>query len=607
MNKTVNINLGGMFFHIDEDAYQKLNRYFEAVKRSLSNSTGKDEIMKDIEMRIAELLTEKNRGEKQVVGLKDVEEIITVMGQPEDYRIDDEEAAEPAYNFSRRRTKKLYRDKDNSMVGGVLAGFGHYLGIDPLWLRIIMVILLLGFGTGFLIYIILWILMPAAITTTEKLEMTGEPVTISNIEKKVRQEFDTISEKFKNVDYDKFGNQARNAGERIGSSLSDVLLKIFSIFGKLIGAFLVVVASATLASLVIGFITAGSFSMVDFPWQSYIDNFTDVPLWIVGMLILIAIGIPFFFLLILGLKLLITNMKSIGNPAKYTLLALWIISIGTLVALGLQQATEVAFDAKVVQKQKFDLNPKDTLQIKFTYNDYFAKSIYDREDFLFAQDSAKTMVIYSNNVTLRILKTDEKTPYIQIEKKAEGKSFAAARERAEKINYGYKFKGNQLLLDNYLLTDSKNKYRHQKVEIFLYLPEGTYFKPDMTVQNYDHTDNGFFDLWFDSDIYIYQMQSSQVKCLNCADVHGEGEGEVWVDEEQIAREAEQEARLEVEREMQRQNIQNGQNIQANQNSSTTVTINDKGVQIKKEGTEGPQGNKPKGLKMDKNGVIIKNN
>jgi len=119
--------------------------------------------------------------------------------------------------------------------------------------------------------------------------------------------------------------------------------------------------------------------------------------------------------------------------------------------------------------------------------------------------------------------------------------------------------------------------------------------------------NSFFDLWFDSDIYIYQMQSSQVKCLNCADENGFAEGEAWIDEEQIAREAEQEARLEVEQEMQRQNIQNGKNIQTGQNSSTTVTINEKGVQIKKEATERPQSTKSKGLKMDKDGVIIKNN
>jgi len=586
MNKTVNINLGGMFFHIDEDAYQKLNRYFDAVKRSLSNSTGKDEIMKDIEMRIAELLTEKNRGDKQVVGIKDVEEVITVMGQPEDYRIDDDGAPEPSYNYSTsaKKSRKLYRDKDNAMVGGVLSGFGHYLGIDALWLRIIMVILLLGFGTGFLIYVILWILMPAANTTTEKLEMTGEPVTISNIERKVREEFENISDKFKNVDYDKMGNQVRSTGEKIGSSLSDVILKIFSILGKVIGAFLVVFASATLGSLIIGVITAGSISMVDFPWQSYIDNFTDVPLWIVGMLILAAIGIPFFFLLILGLKLLITNMKSIGNPAKYTLLALWIISIGALTALGLQQATEVAFDAKVVQKQKIDLNPNDTLKIKFAYNDYYAKSIYDTEDFEFVQDSTNTLLIYSNNVSLRIMKTDEKTPYIQIEKKAEGKSFAVARQRAEKIKYNFKIEGNQLILDNYLLTDIKNKYRNQEVEIFLYLPEGTYFKPDMTVQNYDHTDDGFFNLWFDSDIYVYKMEASQVKCLNCPPEAGEGAGEevaYGVDAEEM-------------------------NIGANDSTSTTVTINEKGVQIK-EGANAQQNKKVKGLKIDKDGVIIKTN
>ncbi|RZJ98673.1 MAG: PspC domain-containing protein, partial [Flavobacterium sp.] len=151
MNKTVNINLGGMFFHIDEDAYQKLNRYFEAVKRSLSNSTGKDVIMKDIEMRIAELLTEKNRGDKQVVGMKDVEEVIVVMGQPEDYRIDDEGAPETAFAFNSdaKRKKKLYRDKDKGMIGGVAAGFGHYLGIDALWIRILFIISpFITFGTS---------------------------------------------------------------------------------------------------------------------------------------------------------------------------------------------------------------------------------------------------------------------------------------------------------------------------------------------------------------------------------------------------------------------------------------------------------------------------
>mgnify|MGYP003455006453 CR=1 FL=1 len=206
MNKTVNINLGGMFFNIDEDAYQKLTRYFDAIKRSLSKSSGQEEIIKDIEMRVSELLTEKQKTEKHVITLREVDEVIAVMGQPEDYIIEEDG---PNTTNSRdyaapRTTKKLYRDKENGMIGGVATGLGHYFGIDAVWLKIMFLIFVFaGFGTGILAYIILWIVTPEAVTTSEKLEMTGEPVTISNIEKKVREEFENVSGKIKNADYDK--------------------------------------------------------------------------------------------------------------------------------------------------------------------------------------------------------------------------------------------------------------------------------------------------------------------------------------------------------------------------------------------------------------------
>ncbi len=220
MNKTVNINLGGMFFHIDEDAFQKLTRYFDAIKRSLSNSSGHDEIIKDIEMRVSELLNEKQKSDKHVVGLKDVDEVIAVMGQPEDYIIEDDKTNEQSYRSSTTTsTKKLYRDRDKGMVGGVSSGLGYYFGIDAVWFRLFFVLLVLaGFGAGFLAYIILWIVTPEASTTSEKLEMTGEPVTISNIEKKVREEFENVSEKIKNADYDKYGNQIKTGANKIGNS-----------------------------------------------------------------------------------------------------------------------------------------------------------------------------------------------------------------------------------------------------------------------------------------------------------------------------------------------------------------------------------------------------
>jgi len=181
MNKTVNINLGGLFFHIDEDAFQKLNRYFDAIKRSLSNSSGQEEIMKDIEMRISEIFSQNKETDKHVINLKDVDSMIAVMGQPEDYRIEEEgEPAQKNFNNSSKTSKKLYRDIDKNLLGGVSAGLGHYFGIDALWIRLAFVLIVIaGVGFPIFLYILLWVLIPKAQTTTEKLEMTGEPVNLS--------------------------------------------------------------------------------------------------------------------------------------------------------------------------------------------------------------------------------------------------------------------------------------------------------------------------------------------------------------------------------------------------------------------------------------------
>ncbi|WP_291102975.1 MULTISPECIES: PspC domain-containing protein [unclassified Flavobacterium] len=571
MNKTVNINLGGMFFHIDEDAYQKLTRYFDAIKRSLSNSSGQDEIIKDIEMRVSELLTEKQKSDKHVVAMKDVDEVIAVMGQPEDYRIDEEGTENISTNYSSSKTRKLYRDTEHGMIGGVLAGLGHYFGIDKVWLRIFLLIMLFAWGTGVLAYIILWIVMPEAKTTAQKLEMTGEPVTISNIEKKVREEFDTVSEKLKNVDYDKYGNQIKTGAEKIGSSFGNFIIAVLRAFSKFLGVILIMGGLTVLFFLLVGIFTLGTGVFIDFPWQGFIEsgNFTDYPIWAFGLLMFFAIGIPFFFLTLLGFKLLTPNAKSIGNIAKYTLLALWLISISLAISIGVKQATAFAVDGRVVQKETFNLKPTDTLFIKFKHNDYYAKSIDDHNDFKITQDSTGTDVIYSNEVRFKIVQTDEKLPYIQIEKEAKGKTLSEAKQRAVKIKYGYKIEGNHLVMDNYLLTDLKDKFRDQEIEITLFLPKATLFKADSSIQNYDRSDDDFFNLHFSSSDYIYKVENAQVKCLNCP-----------------------------ENENDHNDIEN-----TKENDSlvtTTVTVTGDKVMVNK--TSGK-----KGLSVNKDGIIIKTN
>ena len=197
MNKTININLGGYFFHIDETAYQKLRRYLDAISKSLSDDPqGKNEIIADIEARISELLSEKITDARQVVNEQDISNIIKIMGEPEDYEENETGYADNSSSYQRKKTsnRKLYRDGDDKFLGGVAAGVGHYLGIDAIWLRLLLIALFFSAGFGFLIYIILWVLLPEATTTAEKLEMEGEHVTIDNIEKKIREEFSAIKE-----------------------------------------------------------------------------------------------------------------------------------------------------------------------------------------------------------------------------------------------------------------------------------------------------------------------------------------------------------------------------------------------------------------------------
>ena len=514
MNKTVNINIGGLFFHIDEDAYQKLSKYFDSIKRSLSNSSGKDEIMKDIEMRVAELLSDKQKSDKHVINNKDVEEVIAVMGQPEDYRIDTDDTDYSAQeNFYYPRTKKLYRDKDRGTIAGVCTGLSHYFGIEAVWIKIIFILLIWAGGTGILAYLILWIVTPKAITTSEKLEMTGEPVTISNIEKKVKEEFDNVSNKFKNADY----TQVKTGAERVASGIGDVLIKIFGAFAKVLGAIILIFSSFSIAGLFIALLTLGSTSFIDTPWVQYANsvNYTDIPLWVFGLLAFLAIGIPLFFFLLLGLKLLVTNLKPVGNILKYSLLALWILSFSILVVLGIQQSTQIAYDGKVVAKETINLNVNDTLKIKFVNNEFYKKNDYYNDDFEFTQDSLKNEVIYSNNVRFFIKQTDKNTAYLQVEKLSNGKSYREANERAEKIKYNFKLVGNQLLLDNYWISEIKSKYRGQRVELYLYLPKGTLFKVDKSVQDFDESDNDYFNLHYSSDNYTYKVDSNDVKCLDC--------------------------------------------------------------------------------------------
>jgi len=526
MNKTVNINLAGTFFHIDEDAFAKLTRYLDAIRRSFSDPQGQDEIIKDIEARISELFSEKVKNDTQVITIKELDEVIAVMGQPEDYIIDEEifedtPPTEKNRSKSRSYTKQLFRDMDNKFVAGVSSGLGHYLSIDPLWIRLAWIALvLLGFGTPILIYVLLWVLVPAAITTADKLKMTQEPINISNIEKKIKEELDKASEKIKDVDYEKHMESAKKGADGFFSTIGKILKGIVNVFGKFFGIILIIISLATLISLIIGLFTAGTAGII---WNGteffdYISmvNTGNTPIWLYSLLIFFAIGIPFFVLFILGLKLLVSNLKSIGTAAKIILVVIWFFSIIGLGILGLRQATEQAYDGDFVTEKTLPIKANDTLRLAMASNNHYEYNATRDSDFYLRTDEDDNRVIYTTDIRLIVRSTKDSVAKILIEKKAEGSSFNKARERAEAIHYNYEFKNNTLLLDSYFTTDIINKYREQEVEIILYLPEGTVLFADKNTYSYHRNSARYNDILMNKDEEKYLLiLNDKTQCLDC--------------------------------------------------------------------------------------------
>lgn len=524
MNKTVNINLANILFHIDEDAYNKMRRYLEAIKRSFANTPGSDEILADIEARIAELFQEKMENERQVITQAQVDEVITIMGQPEDYMVDEDIFEdEPSPRTEPRRVKKLYRDTEQKYVAGVSSGLGHYLGIDPLWIRLLWIFLTIGSGGGFiLIYGLLWILIPEAASTAQKLDMRGEAINISNIERKVKEGFEDVAEKVKSVDYEKVGNQVKSGGKTFFDTLGDIVLFFFKIIAKFIGIILIIVGAATIIGLFIGLLTVGIADVVHIPGIDFynIVNSSSVPVWLMSLLVFFAIGIPFFFLLYLGLKILVTNLKSIGNVAKFTLLGLWLISIIMLIIFGVRQAAAHAYSGSTTVEDTFYIDsPADTLNITILSSELIDQGRHIRMDdmHLIYNDQGEE-VLLSEDVRFTIKKSKDSVIRLKMRKEANGSSFNEARGTAEKIEYDYRMEGNNLILDNYLTTARDNKFKDQEVRVELFIPVGT-------VINYEKDNSRCWTLRADNNRdlngcdmsdYTWKMaRNGELNCLDC--------------------------------------------------------------------------------------------
>ncbi len=521
MNKTININLGGFFFHIDERAFEKLRRYLDAISKSLSDDPqGKNEIIADIEARISELLTEKITDERQVVNESDIDDIITIMGQPEDYADTEASYNDDSYTYQSNNSKgkKLFRDGEDKFLGGVAAGIAHYFTIDTIWIRLIFLFTTLaGFGIGVLAYIILWILLPEAKTTAEKLQMEGEAVNIDNIEKKIREEFNNVSNTVKqaaNQASDKLKNGATNFSEKIKEkskknngiqdfldTLGTIIMTFFKIIGKCIGVFLIIFAAAGLIFTIFGAFSVGSLEFLNIDGQFLPPFFSGsiFPKWLLTTFLFLAFVIPFLILFILGLRILSKNIRKLHKTTSLTLLGLWLIAAFGLGFAGIEFATTHAIDGISISKNNLTLVANDTLTLKVWNDDtvFYKNKLNRRRNYReqIIEEVAGEIKIYRNNVTIDVEMSTSDTSYFTIQKTSTGRNRKTAKENSKAIQYRFEVEDNFLILDAFFITDYQNLFKDEEIKITIYLAKGVHIFFDNSSKNFlsdvDNTTNTY--------------------------------------------------------------------------------------------------------------------
>ncbi len=488
MKKTFTINIGGSVFHIDDDAFEKLQRYLQLLNRHFGTALEGQEILQDIEARIAELLIEKTGNKVEVVTNEMVDEVIARMGKPEDFMEQEEEtsaktqADETALEDEPKMRRRLYRDGDNRVIGGVCSGLGAYFNIDMVILRVIFVVLFfLGVGASFLIYIILWIVVPKAKTTAQRLEMRGKEATVSNIEKSIKEEVNEIGEsynRFRNsATYEKGITRMDRFGDVVGSVLRVVVRIAVLLFGAalLIGGIVFLIMFVTSLAVGHSFLQGGPWN---FGWDSninmanIINHFVSPEAYTISLIaVSVLIGIPILVLLFIGTKLLFrykTNNKLIGLGT----FALWLLALITLIVVGVSQAENFSKQTSQTVTQKIECGQCKTLYLEMT-DDLYESLIEDHislDRMKIAEVNGKEKLLGHPQFTIEQSTTGEFL--LQIKKRSRGGDTEEAQKNVEQIDYNFIQKDSTLQFDPYYFLKDNAKWRNQEVTMILKVPEG---------------------------------------------------------------------------------------------------------------------------------------
>lgn len=549
MNKTLTASIGGSVFNIEEAAYFRLERYIESVRAYFFNEEGTDEIISDIELRLSELFTEKLSGQKQVITESDVAEVIAVMGEPEQFGTEDEDApSDKKYERSKnfRSGKRLFRDPDDRVFFGVCGGISAYFGWDPIILRVIFVTSFLFFGTGLLLYLILALIIPKAKTTAQKLQMRGEPVTVENISKTVNDSFRDLKDDIKDfgkkndINEERLKRESARAGAFF-AKLGDFLVNLFILAGtllaKIIGVavlLLAITAVLLLISAFLGWDFAFRLSDGDLFLDDHLRNLSAalfasethrmVFVWALAGLTLI----PFVLLLIAGIQLLFGIKKIPGRPGA-ALGILWFLSLATVAVSGAKLYREFHYRADYTETEELPVE-SDTLFVNVPAQEdpnYRFRTGFGTDGVFFhgivtfpGIDS--THILYTGKNKLTVAMAEKSEVYkTDIERSSRGFSRKNALDNARQIHTAHRVASDSLIIHPYFALSKEQKIRAQAVTYTLRVPVGKHIALAPGTEQILHDVPNITNT-YDADMagHIWIMTRNGLACETCIPAGG---------------------------------------------------------------------------------------
>ncbi|CAD5273698.1 MULTISPECIES: PspC domain-containing protein [unclassified Imperialibacter] len=599
MNKNISINISGIIFHIEEDGYERLKGYLESITTYFSTFEDSKEIIADIESRIAEIFLEKlDKENKQVVAIEDVNMLISTMGTIADFEaiedVEDKAAPAPTADTSseeststaeekteekeKTSSKKLYRDINRKVVGGVCSGLAHYFSIDPMWVRLLFLLMFFNFflpglsgaillayiilwivvpgnkaleddkkikkmfrsqedrvlggvasgvaayfgvdvtvirllfvlsiflgGTGFFVYIILWIITPLAKTITEKMQMQGEPVTLSNIETNIKSNLNIKEDEESPIvkvllfPFRLIALIINGIAKFIGPA-ANVFVDILRVF---IGLLFSMLGLSTMTAIAI---TCAMFFGLTIGWWDWVsvdgvpvELFQQtLPGWAVFGLFLSAF-IPALAITLGGISIMAKRWVA-GSFLGWTLFGLWIISLVLVSYTVPRIIMDFRTDAIYTETKTYDMAGKTAI-LKLSGSD--------------RQDWDEWNGQYEA-VELRLRGHEDSVYKAVFDFEARGRDRSTALENAQMVTYDVDVQDSVFNFPRELKFTNDARFRVQNLDITLYIPYNQPFKMDESLARILRNTiyrNGYSTRQMEGNTWVFT--DAGLKCTTC--------------------------------------------------------------------------------------------